>query len=102
MNVFTGKPHTDAPIRMSSPGLSASSRRPGNHTGNAGGNCTADEAAKHRTVTRNQVREAALVKATAHIRQVAGREPRRARRAMARSLAKRMLATVWREGQVKQ
>ena len=94
MNLFTGAPQTDAPVRLSSHGLSASARRPGKMTGNAGVACTHAEAQKHAMETRNTVRAAALVKATAYIRQVAGGEKRSIRRAMARDYAKRVLREV--------
>lgn len=72
--------------------LSASARRPGEFTGNVGGGgCTASEARGYATVSRNAVRAAAVVKATAYIQQVAGGEKRRVRRSMARAKAKFIL-----------
>ena len=75
--------------------LSASARRPGKWTGNVGGGgCDAGQSKAFRTETRNTVRAAARIKAAAYIEQVAGGERRRARRAMALSLAKRIFVGV--------
>lgn len=70
--------------------ISASRRRPGNYTGNHKPSCTAKQAEKFVTFGRNRKRRVNFLNAMSEINQKAGGEPRTNRRAMARSLAKRM------------
>jgi hypothetical protein len=72
--------------------ISASARRPGSVTGNAG-SCEVD-LKQFSTVSRNQLRRAALFKAAARVNEIAGGEKRRIRRSMARGLAKRVIREV--------
>lgn len=68
--------------------LSASARRPGNYTANHKHTCSPKDAKKFFSVSRNQKRLFKLALATEYINKVAGGEPRKVRRAMARDRAK--------------
>ena len=66
----------------------ASFMRPGNHR--TEGVLTSDQAAEFETVSRPRRRRAAFLSEMMYINRVAGGEPRRARRPMARARSKRV------------
>lgn len=73
--------------------LSSSARRPGNFTGCCKSPLSDKQVAAFSTVSRNQKRLFKLALATEYINKVAGGEPRKVRREMARVRAKRVNAT---------
>lgn len=70
--------------------MSSSLRRPGNFTGNHLPSCTAKQAKKFEVMGRSKKRHIQFLMALSEINRKAGGEERARRRAMARSLAKRM------------
>lgn len=71
--------------------IQASVLRPGKESGKLKPSCTASQAKKHATVSRNIGRRKGFLNAMRHINEVAGGDPRSIRRAMARAYAKRVI-----------